>query len=177
MGLGDFVKSIFGGDREDAYEKQAKEAEKAAAENAKISLYDAKVAEKDAAMVEVAYGNKLEQQMKAVDRVLGTARARLAKSGVALGKGSALDIEVQIAREGAKDTELLAYEGKTKAQRARSLAERYRMLAKAGLREGAAQASLLENAADVASTRTWLNMATFGLRSVFSLGQSYGWWG
>jgi len=176
MGIGSWIKGLFGGDEEERYEDMAKAAKKAGKANAKISLYDAKVMDKDAAMVEIAFGNKLSYQMKLVDKVLGTARARLGKSGVALGKGSALDIEVRIAREGARDTELLAYEGKTKAQRARSMAGRYRMLAKAGLRDSAAQASLLDEAASAAGTRAWFNMAQFGAKAAYSVGQTYGWW-
>jgi hypothetical protein len=180
LDIGGGILDIFGfvsegEDAEEYYEGMADYERAKAKANADISLYDAEVAEKEAFYLELAAGYELQNQMKQVDRVMGTAMAKLGKSGVALGRGSALDIEVEIASEGARDSAIIANEGKLAAQRARSMANRFRKLADAGLRDSAYYANALERAGESAKAGAYWRAGGVAIREFGEFGQAQGW--
>ncbi len=135
----------------DTAHANAKAAKAAAKANAEISEYDATVAEKDAIAAEFQAGVAFQQHQTKVDSLLSNQRARYAKSGVVVNAGTPLEVMVKTAGDAAKDAELIKYNGLTKAQRYRSLASRYRMLADAGLRDAAMQAANIEEAGEYES--------------------------
>lgn len=138
-------------DAKDIADKNADAVRKAGEANAEISLSDASVAENDARETEYQAAIALQNHRKTVDALISGQRARFAKSGVVASSGSALEVQAQTAAEAARDGELIRYNGQTKAQRFRSLAARYRALSEAGLRDTAAQASIIEDAGDMQS--------------------------
>jgi hypothetical protein len=160
---------------EDQADDQSDAVKKAAANNAKISLLDAAAAEKDAIAAETAYGWKLRRHMQQVDKLVGRARTGFAKSGVAM-TGSALDTVVESARAGAEDAALIANEGKNAGERGREVAERYRLLAKYGLRDAAYQASLIEQAGADKATYQYLSGTAQAATDVYDYGQGKDWW-
>ena len=132
--------------------KRGAAAELSAAEaNRALSYYDASVAEKDALEIEYQMGVALEVHKQTVDALLSSQRARYAKSGVVTSAGSALVVSQKTASDAHKDADIILYNGQTAAERTRSLALRYRMLGDAGLRDAAAQASMIESAAEMRS--------------------------
>jgi hypothetical protein len=180
LDIGGGLLEIFGSisegeDAEDYYEGMADYERATAKANADISLYDAEVAEKEAFYLELAAGYELQNQMKQVDKVMGTAMAKLGKSGVALGKGSALDIEVEIAAEGARDSAIIANEGKLAASRARSMAGRFRKLAAAGLRDSAYYAHALEKAGESAKAGAYWRAGGVAITEFSEFAQEQGW--
>lgn len=164
-------------DAADDYGRDAAAATKAAAEaNANISRYDASVAEKTAASIKFRTEEEIRQQLETVDLVLSKQRTGYSKRGVVASTGTALDVQVETFKKGMQDLQMIKYNGKTAEQEAKSLAERYRMLADAGLRDSAAQASLIESAwsqrADNIQTSGWANFAV----GVNDFGTQMGWW-
>lgn len=154
---------------QDLGQARAEEVKRAAEANAAISRYDASVAEKYAIAEEVTAGLKLRRHMRLSEQLLGTQRARYAKAGVAPGTGTPLEIMAETAGELAADADIIRYEGQTRAARQRSLAERYRKLADHGLRDAAAQASLIEDAAEAASTAYLLEGAGKAFDAMYDL--------
>lgn len=154
---------------------QADHLRQVAAANREISLLDASAAEKDAAVAETAYGWRLRRHLVQVGKLVGSARTGYAKGGVAI-SGSALDTVARIARDGAEDAALIAHEGKTAGDRGREVAERYRALADAGLRDAAFQASLIESAGADQAFYGRLQSASTSLAGVYDYGESKGWW-
>jgi hypothetical protein len=156
--------------------KQAKEVKRAAEANKELSLYDASVAAKDAFAFEQSAADSLAVHMGQVDKVLGQATARLGKSGVAVGSGSALELQQRIISEGARDAEILQHNGLTGYERRMSAAQRYKMLADKGLRDAAAHASLIEDAGRSEQIGHYWNAAGRGVDLFDTIGQSEGWW-
>jgi len=163
-----------------AAKEQAKEQSaqvvQSAEQNRQISLRDAGVAEKDAMALEVSAGLALRSHLKSAERLVSYQRAKFAKAGVAVGTGTPLEVVAQTAGELAFDAEVLRYEGQTRADRARSLAQRYRMLADAGLRDAAAQAALIEDAGQERSTAYLLSGAAKAVGQGYDIGKGFGWW-
>lgn len=173
--LGIFGKVGQGEAAEDYYDDLADEQRRVAEVNRQISLEDASVAEKDAFFAEQSAALALSIHMKKLDHILGSQKARYAKSGVAVGSGSPLETMMSTLEDGLKDAKTIIYNGKTAAERRRDLARRYRKLAEAGLREAAAQAALLEDAG-AAEKRGWLFSAGGDLaQGIFALGEEMGW--
>jgi len=161
---------------EDYAEAQSAELRRVAAANAALSLYDAQVAEKDANAIRFQTAIALGVQLKEAQRLISKQRTGYGKSGVAVGAGTPLTVMAESAAAAARDTELIKYEGQTAVQRRRSLAARYRMLAKHGLRDAAAQAVLLEDAARYRSKAYWIKGAADLLGSLGDMGEEEGWW-
>lgn len=175
-GIGAFASWMRGKKADDRAEAQAENLRVVAEHNKEISLFDASVAEKDAALGEASYGYRLRNHLRMIDNVVGSAKARLGKSGVALGEGSALDTIIESVRAGAEDAALIRAEGKTLYERRRNIAERYRKLAEFGMRDAANQAALIEDAgADEAMFGT-LTAGAQLLGGIFEFGEYKGWW-
>ncbi len=154
---------------EDQAKAQADAVASSAAANAKISRYDATVAEKDALEVELQAGIALRQHKKKIASLLSSQRAGYGAAGVAINTGSALEVMADTAAEGARDAEMIMYNGQTNAERQRSLAKRYRMLADSGLRDAAAQAALIEDAGDYTSKALQISALSEGITKAFSI--------
>jgi len=159
----------------DAGSANAAEVQRAAAANAQLSLYDASVAEKDAMAVLFQTGVSLGIQLRETQRILSSQRATYGKAGVAVGTGSPLEVMARSAEAAARDTEMIKYEGRTAAERRRSLAARYRLLASHGLRDAAAQAVLIEDAARDRSKAYWIKGGTDLFKDLTNIGQREGW--
>lgn len=157
-------------------EAQAAELKRVAEANAKLSLIDAAVAEKDALAIEFQTQVALGLHLRNTSRLLSKQRALTGKSGVAVGTGSPLDVMADSASEAAKDTELIKYEGRTGAQRSRDLANRYRLLAKHGLRDAAAQSILIQDAARDKTKAVLIEGAGGIFQDIANIGQEKGWW-
>jgi len=160
---------------EDQAEAQASQVQAAAAENRRISLYDASVADDDARATEYAAGLALRSHLKKAERLVSSQRARFAKAGVVVSSGSPMDVIAETAGELAFDAEVLRYEGQTRADRYRSLASRYRMLADAGLRDAAAQAALIEDAGEDRSLAYLLSGGAKTIGAGYELAKGFGW--
>lgn len=157
--------------------QQAENIEKAAAENRKLSLYDASVAMEAAGNERVAMGFKLRQHLEYVNKFLGAQRTRFAKSGVVTTTGSPASVMRETIEKGIEDYQTLRYEGLKAIKQNKSLAKRYRMLADAGMRDAAAQASVVRAEGKAASSAYMLSGISTGLQQIYSLGSDQGWWG
>ncbi len=168
-GLSMYSKSREAKAVEDQAGAQADAVMASSAANAKISQYDATVAEKDALEIELQAEIALKQHKKKIESLLSSQRAAYGTAGVAINTGSALKVMANTAAEGARDSEMIMYNGKTKADRQRSLAARYRMLAAGELRDAAAQASLIEDAGDYTSKALKVSALSKGITKAFSI--------
>ena len=154
----------------------AAELRRAAAENAAISRLDAEAMEKSARATQFAAGIEMMRHAQRVDAFIGAQKAAYAKSGVTLGTGSALDVVADTSRKAAIDSSLIEYEGKKAKAYRRDLAARYRRLADAGLRDAAAQVSIIESTADsVIKSKTYSAISSAG-SNIYDIGQTKGWW-
>jgi hypothetical protein len=162
-------------DADENSKDQADYLRKTSKHNKEISLLDAAAAEKDAIAAEQASGRKLRIQLRNIDTAIGSTRAKVGKSGVAM-SGSALDVVVESARRGAQDSAMIINEGKTAFQKGMDVANRYRKLADYGLRDAAYQASLIESAgADESQYYQYQGAAHF-FSAADEHGQQQGWW-
>lgn len=159
----------------DAASRQADEYERVALANREISLYDAAVARRIGVRQRFEKHAKAGLMYKDLNKLLATQRTRYAKSGVAISKGTPVDVMEQTLIEGARDIMNVKYEGQSAKARADSLAKRYKLLADKGLRDAAAQASLLEEAAeDTADAMQWDKYGKL-VGNVYDIGKNYGW--
>lgn len=139
--------SLLGGSAaSDQAKAQAKAIKKAAKENAKISRYDSAVAEKDAQAIYNRTVAEFEQHYSNVNKLISVQKTKYAKSGVSIGEGSPMDVIANTAKRGYLDGQTLLNNGKNAVERKKSLAQRYEMLADAGLRDAAAAASNIRDA-------------------------------
>lgn len=164
-------------DAAEDYGQQSAAATAAAAEaNAKLSRYDASVAEKTAASIAFKTEKEVKQQLDTLDMYLSKQKAGYSKRGVVSTTGSALDVQLETFKRGMNDVAMIKYNGKTSVEEAKSLSKRYLMLADAGLRDSAAQATLIENAwnqkADNIRTSGYADTAN----TLYNLGNQQGWW-
>lgn len=156
-------------------EKQADEAKRVAEANKEISLYDAEVARR------IGLQKKFEADAQAglmynnLQKLLAAQRTRYGKAGVALKAGSPVDVMEQTTIDAAKDIMNIKYKGQSAKASADSLAERYKLLADKGLRDAAAQASLIEDAAaDTVEALKWKQYGT-AVGDIYTLGKEYSW--
>ena len=158
----------FGGEQQkDAVQGQANaqaaEQQRVAQANRELSLLDAETArytglnrrfEADAS-AGLAYVN--------MQKLLAAQRTRFAKSGVVISKGSPVDIMEETTKAAAMDIMNIKYKGRSAKAEADSLAKRYELLAEKGLRDAAAQASLIQSAAadnvDAIDWNRWSSLA------------------
>ena len=178
--IGSAVSSFFGGDDEgdaakDAAKRQAKELKRVAKANKEISLRDAAVARRIGMTQRLELDAKAGLMYKNMNRLLAQQRTRYAKSGVAISRGTPVDVMEQTVIEVGNDIHNIKYKGQSARARAESLAQRYELLTEHGMKDAAAQASLIKEAAsdmaDVYSWKKWGQAAS----DVYSLGQEFGW--
>jgi hypothetical protein len=180
IGIGGALFSFYGGMKaedaaKDQGKAQAKEYERVARANAKLSMFDAEVARLGALSAEAKADYVAGQTYEKAKQILATQTTRYAKSGVAVKTGTPLDVERETAKQAASEIAMIKYNGQTSKQQALALAERYKMLAEAGLREGNAQASLAQMAgADRAEMYQWQNISGL-FQNTYSLGKDSGW--
>ena len=156
-------------------DRQAEEIERVALANREISLSDAAVAKR------IGIKNRFEKHAKAglmyksLNKLMASQRTRYAKSGVAIGEGTPVDVMEQTLIDGAKDIMNVKYEGQSAKAKADSLAKRYKLLADKGLRDAAAQASLIEEAAE--DTQDAMRWDKYGklAGNIFNIGKNYEW--
>lgn len=154
---------------EEQAQQQAAAVSSAGGANREVSLWDAAVAVQEASAAEISAGAALRDKRRQVDLMLQSAEASLAGQGVVLRTGSALDVMRDMAAEGRRETDRIRYNGLTRAERYRSLAARYRMLAAAGLRDSALQAALIEEAGQDTALGVRVSGAATLLKDSFAL--------
>lgn len=159
---------------EDRADDQADAINSTAAYNKKISDYDVSVAEKDALEIEVQAGLGLQQHKANVRRIISTQRSSYAASGVAMNVGTPVDVMAHTAAEGAKDAEVIRYNGQTKKERQLSLAARYKLLGEGGLRDAAAQATLIQEAGEYESQAMRIDAISDAVTNAFNYYEEMG---
>lgn len=172
--------SYMGGEDEkdridESTKRQQEEQRRVAAANKELSLYDARVAER------VGLNKKFEADAQAglmykeLQKVLGTQRSRIAKSGVSLKEGSAVDVMKETSRRAAKDIMNIKYKGRSAQEAANSQAAKYRMLAEKGMRDAAANSALIaEAAADQKSAIGWQQVGNL-VSTAGKVAETVGW--
>lgn len=156
-------------------DRQAAEIERVAQANREISLRDAEVARRMGLQAKFEADAKAGIMYNDLNKLLATQRTRYAKSGVAISAGSPVNVMEQTLIEGGRDIMNVKYGGDTAKARADSLSERYELLADKGLRDAAAQASLIEEAAnDRAQALEW-DKITGITEKFYNLGMEWGW--
>lgn len=146
---------------EDAADRREDELRRVAQDNKELSLYDADVARKIGINRRFEYEAKAGLMYNKMQTLLSQQRTRYAKSGVALKSGSPVDVLEKTTKDAAKDIMNVKYAGRSAKAAADSLASRYELLAEKGLRDAAAQASLIqEAAADKVDAIQWGQIGT-----------------
>lgn len=153
-------------------DKAADEQARSAEDNARVSRYDASVALDKAHSLEQVAMIDLKLQYQNIGRFLGTARAGYAARGVKVGTGSPLNVQIESLKAGLEDASRIIYNGNTAAHEARSLADRYMLLAEVGLRDAAAQGSLIRAAAGVQASNMMWQGAANALSGIASIASS-----
>jgi hypothetical protein len=160
---------------EDAADRQADEYQRVALANSEISLYDAAVAKRIGVKQRFEKNAKAGLMYKDLNKFMASQRTRYAKSGVAISKGTPVDVMEQTLIEGARDIMNVKYEGQSAKAKADSLAKRYKLLADKGLRDSAAQASLIEEAAnDTVDAMKWNKYGKLAT-NVYDVGKNFEW--
>jgi hypothetical protein len=140
---------------EDAMDAQNAYNAKIAAENAAISRRDADVARRAAHNITVAGNQDLALKVNQIKRLKSQTKSGFAARGVAVNTGSALNQQLATTEAVQNDMKVIAYNTKKNQMKALSAAERYEMLAAAGLRGAADQAQAYEEAAKVKADNIW----------------------
>jgi len=166
VGLAGTVLGYFGSEDEKkavskAADRQEAELIRVAMANKEISLYDANAARN------IGITRRFEADAEAgimynnMQKLLSAQRVRFAKSGVALKMGTPVDVMERTTRAAAKDIMNIKYKGRSAKAEADSLAQRYKLLGDKGMRDSAATASLIqEAAADKEDAITWNQWGT-----------------
>jgi len=139
-------------DAEDYADAQAAELARVAAANAELSYRDAETAMRLGQKKNFEANAKAGLMYNNLQKLSATQRTRYAKSGVNIKEGSPVEVMEETVAAGAKDIMNIKYGGKSAQSEANSLARRYVTLAENGMRDAAAQASLIQDAADDAIT-------------------------
>lgn len=161
---------------EESAEKTADEKLRVAQDNAELSWYDSEVVERAARETEYKNGVELAMNTKIMTNYMGTLRASAAKSGIAVGTGTPLDVEVYSIKNLIADLEMAKYNGMKAVEKQKDLAYRYRLLASKGMSESAIWASnILETAKDTANANMLLGVTKAGSQ-VYNVGEKSGWW-
>jgi hypothetical protein len=155
---------------------QATENRRVAEFNTKLSYYDASVAEEEGLRIFERTQAQISNTRFALNSLLGTQMSRYAKSGVAIGTGSPLDVAAETGKIIARDIEFIKNEGRTGMERANSLAERYRMLGDEGFRDAMVTASMIEDAGADRALAYRISGVGQAATQLFQIGQSQGWY-
>jgi hypothetical protein len=157
IGIGaSLVGSALAGDAAgDAADAQAALNAKQAAENAKISREDARVARETAKNITQAGNHDLAIRVNQLKRLKAQTKAGYASRGVAVNTGSALNQQQATTDAVIKDMNTVARNTRSQQQKALSAADRYEMLAEAGLRGAADQAAAYQEAASAQKQNIW----------------------
>jgi hypothetical protein len=165
-GIGSMIlgKVLEGDPAGDAMDAQNAANAASAAENAKISRYDASVAKRSAKNITISGNHDLALKVNQIKRLKAQTKSGFAGRGVAVNTGSALNQQESTMKAIQNDMKTIAYNTRKQQMKALSAAERYEMLAAAGLRGAADQAQAYEEAAKAkdrnAWTETMVNAAT-----------------
>jgi len=172
--------SYFAGDKaadaaKDQASDQADEVERAAQANAEISYRDAETARRIGMNAMFEKNAEAGLMYKQMQKLLSTQLTRFAKSGVAPSSGSPVTVMERTTIDIGRDIQNIKYQGQTAKARGADLEARYKLLAKAGLRDAAATASMIEEAGDDRATaimwNTWSNTA----KQIHTVGEEYNW--
>jgi hypothetical protein len=158
----------------DQAKDQAKEYKRAAEANSKISRYDAEVAENNALAEHAATVAQFKKHYYDTNRLLASQRASFAKAGVSVGTGTPVNVFGDTARRAYEDGQTILHEGQNAVERFKSQAKRFRMLADSGLRDAAAQASLLRSAASDRATGYYIQGATTFASNLYNFDNEFG---
>jgi len=172
--LGLYGNKKAGDSAKDQAKDQAKENKRAAEANAKISRYDAEVAESNALAEHTATVAQFKKHYYDVNKLLATQRASFAKAGVSVGTGTPLSVFGDTARRAYEDGQTVLHEGENAVERFKSQAKRFRMLADSGLRDAAAQSSLLRSAASDRATGYYIQGATSFASNLYNFDKEFG---
>jgi len=178
--IGSMAASLWGSKKEsdsvtDTANRQAAEYTATAEANKLISDYDAKITLQAAIEQEYTTNQAVARHRDQVDQFMGAQRARFSKSGVAVGKGSALEVQEYSLDEARSQEMVIRREGQKKAQSLRSLADRYTMLGEKGLRDAASASALtMEVANDESEMSMFSGWTTLGQQAI-EANQVYGW--
>jgi hypothetical protein len=159
---------------EDQASDQAAETRRVAEFNRELSYYDAEVAKEEGQRIFERTAGQLYNTRYALESLLGTQMTRYAKSGVAVGTGSPLDVAAETGKIIARDVEMIKNEGRTGMQRAASLAERYKMLGDEGFRDAFVTAAMIESAGSDRALAYRISGVSQAAAGFFKLGESYG---
>jgi hypothetical protein len=151
---------------EDLADKQAERERQKASSNAKLSLYDAGVMEQEARESFRSMHRDLQLHFQMGDELLGQQKVKTAKSGVSVSEGTPVDVMRDTKYKLKSDAELIKYDGMKAVKRSKQMADRYRMLADAGLRDSATYANLIEDSGRNKRDRYRWDMVSRGLESL-----------
>jgi len=165
----------------------AENVRKAAERNAELSVYDASVAVKNANAAFKSYENENRSFILQAGQLLGQQRTNYAKSGVAVGTGTPLEVNVKTSQELVRDALLIKYNGKTAANQQKDLANRYKKVADNTLEQAIEHAALIEEAgvydasyyakaADATGDAAIYGGISSGLNTLYNTGTEQGWW-
>lgn len=160
----------------DAADKESDRIKRTAADNAKISRYDATVAEADANAIVEQTVDQFVLHAEKSEALMARQRVAYAVSGVALSKGTPMDVMADTAGKVYLDGQKILHAGKTAAERKRSLAKRYNMLADAGLRDASAHASAVRDAGTDQANLYLLHGIGTAADIVYNIGSEQDWW-
>lgn len=112
----------------------------AAKDEQKMMEYQAKLAEREGGLAESQARREADAHRKAVRRLIGTQRAKLAASGVDIGSGSPLELFAQTAYDGEMDAQDIIYAGKISKNTMSLRAEMSRFRGRVAMVQGQRQA-------------------------------------
>ena len=167
------IYSVWKGSKsvEEKGEATASEARRVAAANKRLSYRDADVMEKMAA--EEHYSDSMnmlllhEQQLN----VMKTITTSYGKSGVISSTGSALDVSAEAAENAEFNIQMVKYNRKKAYDHRIDLADRYRLLGDAGLRDASSYASAILSTAKDSATAIRIS----SIPTIYEAGKTAGW--
>jgi hypothetical protein len=159
----------------DQSKEQAAEYQRVAKENSKISMYDASVAEENARAEYDTTVSEFKKHYFDVNKLLAEQKTKYVKGGVSGSTGTPLTVRGNTSKRAYEDGQILLHNGENAVNRHKTLAKRYRMLADAGLRDGAAQAAMIRDAGSDIATSYYVSGVTTALNDMYKIGDSFGW--
>ena len=138
--------------------------EEAAAWNAAISRGDAEVARRSAFNIAVQGNRDMALKIAQYKQMKAGIKSGYATRGVAVNTGSALNQQEETLRAVSKDMNIIAYNAKVQMSKALNEADRYELMAEAGLMQASNQAHAYEEAASASAK----NIMTQGYMNAFN---------